>query len=284
MILVPDELLKLWGEVTDGSRSEQDFARQQEQLLKGYCLRWSSALLRNGETDLRTSLLHEIADYYKIPEVSEVERRCRNAVGTLRREWEEGVRSPDRATVESFYESPATVYDLMEWHSLLEDNGALAYVLGLDIAQSYDVGSCLDFGSGVGSGALLLICSGIEMTLADISTTLLKFARWRINTRGLQAHFVDLKEKPLPTAEFDMILAMDVFEHLVDPVKTVNQLWKALKPGGLLFARIHADDDPDRPQHIVRDFGPTFNRMAELGLAEKWSDRWLWGHKLFQKR
>ena len=75
------------------------------------------------------------------------------------------------------------------------------------------------------------------MTLADISATLLDFARWRISWRRLQARFIDLKHESLPDAEFDMILALDVFEHLCDPVATVDQLWKALKPGGLLFAR-----------------------------------------------
>jgi 2-polyprenyl-3-methyl-5-hydroxy-6-metoxy-1,4-benzoquinol methylase len=80
-----------------------------------------------------------------------------------------------------------------------------------------------------------------------------------------------------------MVLAMDVFEHLVDPVEAVEQLWRALKQGGLLFARIHAEVDPSHPQHIAEDFGPTFTRMAELGFVEKWRDRALWGHLLFQK-
>lgn len=53
----------------------------------------------------------------------------------------------------------------------------LAYVLGLDIAKSHHVQRCLDFGSGVGSGALLFIRADFEMTLADISATLLDFAR-----------------------------------------------------------------------------------------------------------
>lgn len=141
----------------------------------------------------------------------------------------------------------------------------------------------MDFGSGVGAGALLFIRAGIEMTLADISTTLLSFARWRIAVRRLQARFVDLKQEAIPVAEFDMILAMDVFEHLVDPVAAIDQLYSALKPGGLLFARIHAEIDADRPQHIVRDFAPTFRRMDEIGLVEKWADQWLWGHQLFQK-
>jgi 2-polyprenyl-3-methyl-5-hydroxy-6-metoxy-1,4-benzoquinol methylase len=122
------------------------------------------------------------------------------------------------------------------------------------------------------------------MMLADISTTLLDFARWRFSQRGLSASFVNLNIETLPTASFDMILAMDVFEHLVDPVGTIEQLWRALRPGGLLFARIHVEDAGTHPQHIVRDFAPTFARMRELGLVETWQDTWLWGHQLFEKR
>ncbi len=40
-----------------------------------------------------------------------------------------------------------------------------------------------------------------------------------------------------------MILAMDVFEHLTDPVGVVESLWGGLKPVALLFARIHAEAD-----------------------------------------
>jgi hypothetical protein len=137
--------------------------------------RWCKALLTDGETDLRTSLLRELAAYYNIPAVADVEHHCSNAVMTLQREWDEKVNPCRRASIENFYESPATVYELMEWHSLRDDTGPLSYVVGLDIAKSHGVQSCMDFGSGVGAGALLFIRAGIEMTLADISTTLLSF-------------------------------------------------------------------------------------------------------------
>ena len=76
---------------------------------------------------------------------------------------------------------------------------------------------------------------------------------------------------------------MDVFEHLVDPVKTVNELSEALRPGGFLFGRFHAEIDEDRPQHIVQDFGPVFARLSDLGFVQVWQDEWLWGHQVFQK-
>jgi 2-polyprenyl-3-methyl-5-hydroxy-6-metoxy-1,4-benzoquinol methylase len=76
---------------------------------------------------------------------------------------------------------------------------------------------------------------------------------------------------------------MDVFEHLVDPVETVEHLWEALKPGGFLFARISDEENEDRPQHIVRDFAPTFARLRALGFVQVWEDEWLWGHQVFCK-
>ena len=282
-MLVPDRMAELWQRVEAGEMSSADCVREQEYLLEPYCLEWKKALLCQGETDLRASLLREVAHYYNVSDLAEIDRWCSRAVDTLKSDWHRMVDPRQRSIIEDFYENKTHIYDLINWHTLRDDTGPLAYVVALQIARDHNVRSCLDFGSGVGSGALLFGRANIEMTLADISTTLLDFARWRFHLRSLSAHFVDLNSTPLPDGAFDMILAMDVFEHLVDPVEAVEQLWRALKQGGLLFARIHAETDPSHPQHIAADFGPTFNRMAELGFVEKWRDRALWGHVLFQK-
>jgi len=282
-MLVPDRMAELWQRVEAGEMSSADCVREQEYLLEPYCLEWKKALLCQGETDLRASLLREVAHYYNVSDLAEIDRWCSRAVDTLKSDWHAMVDPRHRSSIEDFYEIKTHIYDLINWHTLRDDTGPLAYVVALQIARDHNVRSCLDFGSGVGSGALLFGRANIEMTLADISTTLLDFARWRFHLRSLPAHFVDLNSTPLPDGAFDMILAMDVFEHLVDPVEAVERLWRALKQGGLLFARIHAETDPSHPQHIAADFGPTFNRMAELGFVEKWRDRALWGHLLFQK-
>jgi 2-polyprenyl-3-methyl-5-hydroxy-6-metoxy-1,4-benzoquinol methylase len=281
-MLLPDRLRELWDEVSAGRLTREAFVQEQERLLAAFRERWEQALLESPETDLRTSLLSEVAAYAK-SDLGEVERRCDGALTALREEWEAAVDPQERPSIEGFYESATTIYELMDWHSLRDDNGPLAYVLALDIARQHQVRSCLDFGSGVGSGALLFGGAGIDTSLADISTTLLDFCRWRLDRHARRATFLDLKQGALPEAGFDMVLAMDVFEHLADPVDVAEQLCRTLKPGGLLFARIHAAEDPDRPHHIVRDFAPTFDRMRELGLVEIWKDGWLWGHQLFEK-
>jgi 2-polyprenyl-3-methyl-5-hydroxy-6-metoxy-1,4-benzoquinol methylase len=283
-MLLPDRLRELWKEVDAKRMSSEECTAQQERWLDDYRRQWREALLESGQDDLRTGLFREVAAYYQIADLAEVERRCANAVAHLRHEWQESDEPDQRAKIENFYESPTTIYELIGWHTLQDDTGPLAYVLGLDIARAHHIRTCLDFGSGVGSGALLFAHQGITVTLADISTTLLDFAAWRFARRGLPAQRIDLKRAALPDASFDMILAMDVFEHLAEPEQVVEQLWRALRPGGLLFARIHAEEDPDRPQHIVRDFAPTFERMRKLGLIETWRDTWLWGHQLFEKR
>lgn len=281
---LPDRVRALWHEADAGHCSRLSAQTEQERLLRVYQQTWAHALLLNNETDLLTSLLQEVASYYDIADLAEVERRCKTAVEDMRDEWHKRIDPQQRASIESFYNSATYIYDLMGWHSLRDDNGPLAYVLGLEIAQERGVKQCLDFGSGVGSGALLFDRAGIAMSLADISTTMLDFARWRFAQRHRPAQFYHLHQTELPHAHFDMILAMDVFEHLTDPVTTVDNLHRALRPGGLLFARIQVEDAGEHPQHIVRDFEPTFARMREIGLIETWRDSWLWGHQLFEKR
>jgi len=216
--------------------------------------------------------------------MAEVQRQCVQAVTTLKGEWQAQVKPGDRHSIEQFYDaSQATIYELMWWHTLGDDASPLAYVTALHLAQQHGCQSYLDFGSGVGSGAILFARHGFTVTLADISSTLLGFSQWRLERRQLPAAYVDLKVSQLPHHAFDFMTAMDVFEHLVDPVETVERLWDALKPGGFLYARISAESDEERPQHIVQDFGPTFARMQALGLVQVWQDEWLWGHQVFQK-
>src|SRR5262249_16184158 len=134
-----------------------------------------------------------------------------------------------------------------------------------------------------GSGAILFANHGYDVAQADISSTLLDFSRWRFARRQLPVTTIDLTSEELACEGFDFITAMDVFEHLADPVEAATLLAAALRPGVQVVGRFAADPDPTRPQHIVFDFAPTFRRLAFHGLTEVWKDVWLWGHQVFQK-
>jgi len=150
---------------------------------------------------------------------AEIEARCARAVAVLKGEWQAKVIPGSRDSIERFYdESQSTIYELMWWHTLTEDASPLSYVTALHFARRHGGRRYLDFGAGVGSGSILFARHGFDVTLADISSTLLRFSAWRLDQRRLPATYVDLKTAELPAGAFDLVTAMDVFEHLVDPV------------------------------------------------------------------
>jgi SAM-dependent methyltransferase len=286
--LLPDQLRALWHAVDQKRLTREEFTREQERLLGEYQRLWQHALLLSGQQDLQASLLAELGVYMQCADVAELQRRCVQAVATLKGEWHAQVHSADQQSIERFYDqSQTTIYELMWWHTLSEDVSPLAYVTALHFARQHGCRHYLDFGSGVGSGGILFARHGFDVALADISSTLLCFSQWRLHRRDLPATYIDLKTHALPPQAYDFVTAMDVFEHLVDPVATVEQLWNALRPGGFLCTRINPriaeEVDENRPQHIVQDFGPTLDRMQTRGFVQVWQDNWLWGHQVFQK-
>jgi 2-polyprenyl-3-methyl-5-hydroxy-6-metoxy-1,4-benzoquinol methylase len=282
--LLPDELKDFWQTVVRHEHTTEEYTETYDRSLAEYRQTWERALILRGHRDLSESLLTELGRYIQCEDNAEIRHRCEQAVAGLKREWEDTVRPADRQSIERFYDkSQAMLYELMWWHTLGEDVSPLAYVLALRFAQQHGCQRYLDFGAGVGSGGILFAHHGLHTALADVSSSLLRFSAWRLGNRNLAAQYIDLKLSGLPSQAFDMITAMDVFEHLSDPVEVVETLWKALKPGGFLYARISPEPDEDRPQHVVHDFEPTFERMWALGFAEVWRDEWLWGHQVFQK-
>jgi hypothetical protein len=282
--LIADQLKELWQLVERGQLSADEFILRQEGLLSGYRNAWEQALLLEGHTELEGSLLHELSRYVGCGDFAEIRRRCQAAVESVKGEWPEEAARGGPQAVEAFYDQSRTmIYELMWWHTLAEDASPLAYVTALEFARQRGCRSHLDFGAGVGAGSILFARHGLATTLADISSPLQQFCRWRLELRRLPARFIDLKAGGLPGNAFDVITAMDVFEHLVDPLRAAEEIGAALKPQGYLFARLHAEIDGQRPQHIVTDFEPTFRRLRELGFVQVWQDEWLWGHRVFQK-
>jgi len=282
--LLPSILKELWGTVDKGQCTKEQYLREKERLLDEYRGLWSQALVLAGEPNLKQSLLREVGLYVECEDLEEIERRCGLGSKLVEEEWRRRVPAVSDRTVQQFYDqSEAYLYDLIWWHTLIDDDGPLAYLVALHFAQQHDCSRYLDFGSGISSGGILFARHGLTVASADISSALLRFSQWRFERRHLAAEILDLKERALPHAAFDFITAMDVWEHLVDPVAAVDQIARTLRTGGFLYGRFALEADDERPQHIVRDFEPVFQRLRMLGFAQVWEDDWLWGHRVFRK-
>jgi SAM-dependent methyltransferase len=99
----------------------------------------------------------------------------------------------------------------------------------------------LDIGCGAGSVSGELVRRGHLVHGLDV----LEEAVCRAKRRGIQAEVYDLNRLPLPFEEnhFDCVLALDILEHLYDPLGLLRDLYRLLAPDGfaIVFLPLHFD-------------------------------------------
>jgi 2-polyprenyl-3-methyl-5-hydroxy-6-metoxy-1,4-benzoquinol methylase len=232
--------------------------------------KWREALLLSGEVDLVESGARELAEYFGVSR-EEAMRDCRAALGDSKREWESAPRRTSRQIVDFYRRTRSYLFEHVWWHATdVEGNSANVEILNYAVrrgARAY-----LDFGSGVASNAILFARRGFEVALADVSETMLDFARWRMERRGLPAEFINLNHQRLPRDRFDLVTAVDVCEHLTDPQAEFGRIAESLKIGGAFVFNHRAGEDAERPMHILTSAAPILRSIRRNGLREASGD------------
>ena len=247
--------------------------------------RWAS-VVAPGTSDVRLALVDELSEFLGISRDSTL-AQLENATEKFRQEWQEKVVNPaDEAAVVRFYdESRTEIFDLAQWHA--SDPIHCRTLVCLDIATAQGRGRrVIDYGSGIGSDAIVFAAAGYDVTLADVSSRLLEFAAWRCARRGLVVRTIDLKRERIPVREYDIALCFDVLEHVSRPFRTLCQLHSGMMPGGLLFLHAPFGVDADRPMHVVHD-DPLKGRMRVAGFyplpdLDAHFPAWLWAPQVHE--
>jgi len=92
----------------------------------------------------------------------------------------------------------------------------------------------LDAGCGVGWGSDLLLDAGArEVTGLDLSPEAIAAARSR--NSGVTYLTGDLLQMPFADEVFDVVVCFEALEHTSDTARTLDELVRVLRPGGLLF-------------------------------------------------
>lgn len=228
------------------------------------------AALRTDGLDVRESILRELADYHGYsPE--ECLRRCLHWEDWSVEEWNSADRST-AAGVQDFYQSVQSwTFDLM-WYAYLQStgHGFPAPVLAARFATDHAPGrDHLDFGSGTGTTAQLFTRLGFRSTMADVSEPLLQYARWRLARHGDRATTIDLTTSELPSANYDVITALDALVHVTDFDATVRDLRRAVRPGGYVLANfdVRDPDDYGNQWHLQTDAHGLDHRLRAAGFV-----------------
>jgi len=87
----------------------------------------------------------------------------------------------------------------------------------------------LELGSGTGFFTNYLKTLGYDVTGTEINDEYIKFAKkeFGIELKKMQGDSLDL-----PSEYFDFVISFDVFEHIPDTNKHLNEVNRVLKPGG----------------------------------------------------
>jgi SAM-dependent methyltransferase len=99
------------------------------------------------------------------------------------------------------------------------------------LAANYDRPRVLDLGCGTGYNLDELARRGLTGVGADLSAQAVRFCGDRGLTMVVQA---DAAVPPFLDGSFDLILALDVIEHIQDDRMALSAIYRALRPGGRL--------------------------------------------------
>jgi SAM-dependent methyltransferase len=153
----------------------------------------------------------------------------------------------------------ASRYDDELWELVPEERGParehiLEFVRSLDPCEH-----ALDLGCGDGRLAVELRCT--EVTAADVSSVALE----RAGRRLPEASLVQLQPDaplPLPDTQFDLVLSVDMLEHVRDVQLLLSEARRVLRPGGRLAITTPAHGRADALAILRGGFERSFNPLS----------------------
>ncbi|MBN9417546.1 MAG: class I SAM-dependent methyltransferase [Candidatus Eremiobacteraeota bacterium] len=187
---------------------------------------------------------------------------------------------PDQAN-EQHYEVPAAFFEAVLGSHLKYSSGywpdgtesldaseRAMLELYVERAELRDGQRILDLGCGWGSLSLFLAERFPQSRILGVSNSASQraFILGRAAERGLsnlEIWTCDINRLELPTAEFDRIISIEMFEHVRNYARLFQLLSGALKPQGKLFTHIFAH----------REHAYTFDPRGQGGVAGDWMER-----------
>lgn len=174
---------------------------------------------------------------------------------TVRRRFEEEQRSPgvnvrealaarnltphvwQDAYAEFYQKTDAFLFETLVWNRnpvKIQMRQWIGEYLRRDAAGPQRI---LTFGDGLGIDSLYLTLAGHEVDSFEVSEQCIRFARTLGHRMGTALSIIE-RQDAIVRESYDVVVCLDVLEHVPEPGNLVEQLAGYLKPGGRLI--VHA--------------------------------------------
>jgi ubiquinone/menaquinone biosynthesis C-methylase UbiE len=99
----------------------------------------------------------------------------------------------------------------------------------------------LEVGVGLGTDILQFARAGSEVYGIDLTARAIELTKQRFEYEGLSGHFQQASFNEIPFAEgtFDVVYSFGVLHHSPDTQGGIAEIYRVLKPGGLLIAMVY---------------------------------------------
>ena len=232
---------------------------------------WTAVLDPSG-IGLAAALASELAAFSH-ESIDVVLFRMRTAQEAFNEHWRRSqVNVTDADSVAAFYRDQfVEAYELANWHAGGSGPLPLNYARAAHLARTFGWRRALDFGSGIGSGALCLSAAGCTVDCADVARQLLAFAHYRLARRGIAGSTIDLSAGMRPkTRYYDVVTCFDVLEHVPDQFAKLSELETYLRPGGVLLVNLMADSTAGNHAMHISSAGDRLSLIRRTGLIPEW--------------
>lgn len=157
-----------------------------------------------------------------------------------------------------YFAAPKTV---VEWWNPETSLGGIIYERGLNktlsvLSQFSEIHLVLDAACGKGRASTRL-SQKYSVTCVDISSDMLAHvaAKKLDNVKLVQS---DIDHMPFPDSTFDAAVCLEAFVHFIDSRQSLVELYRALKPGGILIIDIDNNHGAIRIMKNISNFFFTF--------------------------
>ena len=223
--------------------------------------------MQNKYLDVAVSEISTFLDINQKIVKKNAEYEWNNPGKTVAKAWNK-LRPSSQEEIENFYKvTTSYIYDLsiesirptrIEWRDSI-----LLY-----LSQYEEKKTLLDFGGGVGTEAIFLSTAGFKTTYYDLPGLTSKFAQYRFDLYAPNVLWIEEREA---LSTYDTIVCLEVLEHLVDPMKTMQFLYDKLNYEGLLFLTESFElVSTDYPSHLPENtkYSSNFeNNLVKMGFS-----------------